>query len=222
VPLDGSGAFQFCPSLGDPCTPATARQVLSVISDLLFIRIYGDVKLGAGETVGLDNVSIAGGTGPPDGDGDGVSNYDDNCPGAANPTQADLDSDGVGDACDLNVDGDGRPNGSDSCPRLSAATPSGCPSVARTLTLTYKVRMGKFTGALTASKPQCKSAQPVTIFRQKSGPDQKLGSATTSAAGAYSLTKQVGSGKYYATVPLKMVVNLAQCNAAKSPVLTRP
>lgn len=35
----------------------------------------------------------------PDGDGDGVPDAQDNCPAQANPSQADYDRDGVGDAC---------------------------------------------------------------------------------------------------------------------------
>ena len=38
---------------------------------------------------------------PIDNDGDGRSDSIDNCPGIANPTQADCDSDGVGDVCEL-------------------------------------------------------------------------------------------------------------------------
>lgn len=40
----------------------------------------------------------------------------DNCPAFANPTQADLDNDGVGDGCDADKDGDGIPIPADNCP----------------------------------------------------------------------------------------------------------
>lgn len=36
----------------------------------------------------------------PDGDGDGVGDWIDNCPADANPEQDDMDGDGIGDACD--------------------------------------------------------------------------------------------------------------------------
>src|SRR5436309_3561914 len=38
----------------------------------------------------------------PDLDGDGVCDDGDNCPGVANPSQSDVDGNGVGDACDQN------------------------------------------------------------------------------------------------------------------------
>ena len=36
-----------------------------------------------------------------DSDGDGLSNYDDNCGSVVNPEQKDADQDGVGDLCDV-------------------------------------------------------------------------------------------------------------------------
>jgi beta-glucanase (GH16 family) len=52
---------------------------------------------------------------PPDGDGDGVADRHDNCPQDANPSQADHDGDGAGDACDGDDDDDGLSDEADAC-----------------------------------------------------------------------------------------------------------
>ena len=54
----------------------------------------------------LFNITV----GTPDGDGDGVADYADNCPADANADQADLDGDNIGDVCDDDIDGDGMDN----------------------------------------------------------------------------------------------------------------
>ncbi|MBS2099842.1 BNR-4 repeat-containing protein [Carboxylicivirga linearis] len=51
-----------------------------------------------------------------DTDQDGIADFDDNCPMVANPDQADMDGDGIGDVCDDDRDGDGIPNDIDNCP----------------------------------------------------------------------------------------------------------
>jgi hypothetical protein len=55
----------------------------------------------------------------PDADGDGVANTADNCPNVANADQADLDGDGLGDACDPDDDGDSIADTTDNCPMLA-------------------------------------------------------------------------------------------------------
>lgn len=59
-----------------------------------------DLVFGLDRTPEAELVSCPQGNGDPDEDGDGVANASDDCPGIANPDQADGDTDGVGDACD--------------------------------------------------------------------------------------------------------------------------
>ena len=54
-----------------------------------------------------------------DTDQDGYADDVDNCIEVANPDQADLDNDSVGDACDDDIDGDDVGNDLDNCPMIS-------------------------------------------------------------------------------------------------------
>jgi hypothetical protein len=60
----------------------------------------------------------------PDRDGDGWLDGQDNCVNISNPNQADLDHDGVGDACDSDRDGDSIANTVDNCPDIANANQS--------------------------------------------------------------------------------------------------
>jgi len=80
----------------------------------------------AGGAAGASAGGSEGGSGGPggsggarsaDADGDGAPDLHDLCPHTPDPDQADLDGDGVGDACDKDRDGDGIPDARDVCPR---------------------------------------------------------------------------------------------------------
>ncbi len=55
-----------------------------------------------------------------DADNDGIADDVDNCPNTANPNQADMDGDDIGDVCDDDIDGDGYLNVED-CDSLNAS-----------------------------------------------------------------------------------------------------
>ncbi len=117
---------------GQSASPALVRQLL---------RSTGTPQGGTDLIGPLPNVraAIEAIQNPVDSDSDGIYDWQDNCSGASNPTQADADRDGVGDACDNcsslsnpgqeemdgdgagdacdpDIDGDEVANGSDNCP----------------------------------------------------------------------------------------------------------
>ncbi|WP_269619535.1 thrombospondin type 3 repeat-containing protein [Zhongshania sp. BJYM1] len=59
-----------------------------------------------------------------DADSDGIADNVDNCPVNSNAGQADIDSDGFGDACDNDADNDGIDNSSDNCPSVANSNQS--------------------------------------------------------------------------------------------------
>ncbi|CAG9460790.1 unnamed protein product, partial [Pedinophyceae sp. YPF-701] len=127
--LDGDGCGDACEgSTEGACTGVNDRDGDGVTDDVdecltTPVNDVTNVVTAAEAGVPASQVFI----GCPDTDRDGVSDNkaaggvetgtaNDNCPAASNPTQADLDGDGEGDACDSDVDGDGVANADDTCP----------------------------------------------------------------------------------------------------------
>ncbi len=85
--------------------PGTMRKTLLMLALL---------ACAGGPAHGQDRCADLGG----DTDGDGVCDFEDNCPKYANPQQQDWDEDGVGDVCEISTDGDDVPYDEDNCPDL--------------------------------------------------------------------------------------------------------
>ncbi len=64
------------------------------------LYVIDDTRFAVGTLAGGWSLEIDTGTTPPDSDGDGVANLEDNCPDVTNADQADGDGDSQGDACD--------------------------------------------------------------------------------------------------------------------------
>jgi hypothetical protein len=84
----------------------------------------------------------------------------------------------------------------------------------RTLSISYA--HSAFTGKLSSSQKPCTRSQSVAVYRQKSGPDAKVGSDRTNSSGAYSVHKSGAKGTFYAKAPRSTVAGTGVCLEAKS------
>jgi Thrombospondin type 3 repeat len=140
---------------------------------------------------------------PSDRDGDGTPDAGDNCPDAPNPDQANVDGDGLGDACDPDDDNDGVPDGTDGCPTAAAATANGCPDTsgpsvpgkakAKLAGRALRVRLGSFAEDVTGtvavkSRPLKKSG---AVKRIKLGPKPFQARAGKTLSVKFKLSRRV-------------------------------
>ncbi len=94
-----------------------AGETNAALSDVSFDAATGRGRIVYIAPAGVHGVDVLAFTFTLDTDGDGIADPLDNCRVDANADQADLDGDGLGDACDPDIDGDGVPNGQDAFPR---------------------------------------------------------------------------------------------------------
>ncbi|MDD9889533.1 MAG: thrombospondin type 3 repeat-containing protein [Gammaproteobacteria bacterium] len=99
-------------TLDDPTSAMPTFTSPNIGGVLTFSLIVGRQSNGELSDPDFVNVTVI----DPDSDGDGVEDIADNCPAIANPDQADLDGDSIGDACDPDIDGDGVEDSADNCP----------------------------------------------------------------------------------------------------------
>lgn len=150
-----------------------------------------------------------------DSDGDGANDGADNCPGP-NVGQANLDGDGLGDACDPDVDGDTLANEADGCPEVSAGTTTGCPTAARTVVLKLRSKKKRLVATVGSTANGCRPGAEVTLLRKKKGRDATLLTATSDRAGKVRIKAPRQLGRYYVTVAASYAPGQAECGAARS------
>ena len=59
----------------------------------------------------------------------------------------------------------------------------------------------------------------MTVWKQVSGDDAKVGEDEVNARGKYAVSKRGRPGKYYSTVEQRVVADVGACGSATSPTL---
>jgi hypothetical protein len=104
VGVEGSWAWDL---LVDGCTAYVTFGTLGDATVDPPIPDSGGLEIIELPNCGATPVFGAGGAGPPDEDGDGVLDFQDNCLGVSNPDQLDTNQDGYGNLCDADFNDDG-------------------------------------------------------------------------------------------------------------------
>ena len=99
-----------------PQTPTFQDFNVTVTDGTLNLFFSATAAVGGVNQPKLSALEIIGNTTIVDTDEDGIADDEDNCPTLANADQADLDNDGEGDVCDLDIDGDNVLNDDDCAP----------------------------------------------------------------------------------------------------------
>ena len=89
-----------------------------------------------GDVIATDYRTVVHATAGTDRDGDGVADGSDNCQKQPNADQADLDHDGLGNACDSDIDGDGHSNSKEKAQGTDPYDPTSYPGRKKGTTLT--------------------------------------------------------------------------------------
>lgn len=118
------------------------------------------------------------------------------------------------------ADADGISDSSDRCPGKFSARPSGCLRVRRSLAADYVNEFKAFQGRLSARSARyrrCEREQTVKIFRQRRGPDRKVG-VDEFVFGDFSIIEKVSTGRFYAVAPRNFDPDIGTCLRAESKV----
>ena len=96
-----------------PNTPVVEDRNAGVFFKETFITVGNQGSIRQSDPVAISTDPIV------DADNDTISDATDNCPAIANTDQNDLDTDGIGDVCDPDIDGDGVDNDQDVFPLIA-------------------------------------------------------------------------------------------------------
>ena len=114
-------------------------------------------------------------------------------------------------------DRDDVKDANDDCMMVKGVAPHGCPRRGRTVSISYNNAAKEFRGVLKCTADsRCANAQPVRIYRVRSGKDALISRGFTNATGSYAFLKDSVSGKYYAVAPKVYEEGVAECKRARS------
>lgn len=118
-------------------------------------------------------------------------------------------------AWDVDTDGDGLPDAGDGCPTVASTNPTGCPTAARTVELTYHPGRNRLQARVTSPVRACASHARISLWRVRPQRDVKLLGVEATSRGRYRFRVPRGP-TYYVTVSASYSSGVAECTGAAS------
>lgn len=121
----------------------------------------------------------------------------------------------------VDTDGDGLDDAVDGCPAVASANPTGCPTAARSVSLTWLAGKRRLEARVSSPVVACAARARIKLFLDRRGATDKLLASDASSRGRHRFRVAAGA-RYYVKVSASYSPGVAECATARSRTVRVP